>query len=720
MEKKLSVDETDFIEFVAKDRVLVGTIDTNDYGGGLKPSEFVLLNSVTGETIWTVPRGSFGAPQNLLAIYPVILIEGSKETVALNPESGTQIWSRPRAGEKSLLFPTRDLLVVLDQKAQPMTMSAVSVKTGSEAWRTPVENYPADKTTRLDVTIMGDAVLLSGPEVALISASDGKLLWRIPFPATFGPKSEAIPLGNDLYFSDGSSITRSDPVSGKQVWRAVVSDGAFQALTANEHSVFVLLKGSANNPPDSIVALDHNTGKQLWKSDLLDRAASPIFAEETLLYVTTPTNVIAIKATDGSVVFKAEIPSNLQSRRQLPDNLRITSDRIIVARESGVLSVRKSDGKVLYTDQVVGGKGFTYDYSTARFLHRSTAAASRAGKNPNQPNGDSASPDDNYRVAMAQQRAVFQFSQASINNSTTYSMNMIKNSATPAPGQQLSYQQQKFAAKAQLGGAIAVAGIGTAAAVLNALWMERREGSEQAQVGQTIQTHAGSLQEKFYLRPSYEQNQGWSLHVVNLETGEHASILLSLDADETPNAFATHLPAFSTDGLRVVSKGLGPNPERHKTHTFFLSLAHALCVRDDIASPSVLAFDLASLPFTRDSNTLSPATIPVDPEKSKLNDQLLAAAHQNDIEAVRKSLDAGANVNATDAYGNTALMLGAEVSAGFKKENVVKLLLERGADPDIRDPGGMTALEDTNLLPPYTAGKMNTIKVIKKAQKNQQ
>ena len=110
---KLSVTETDFIEFTSKDRVLVGTVDTDDMGEGLQPHEIMMLNSATGEKLWAVPRGSYGSSQTLLAIDPVILIEGSKQTVALNPKNGATLWSRERAGERSLLLPAHNLMVFL-------------------------------------------------------------------------------------------------------------------------------------------------------------------------------------------------------------------------------------------------------------------------------------------------------------------------------------------------------------------------------------------------------------------------------------------------------------------------------------------------------------------------------------------------------------------------------------------------------------------------------
>jgi hypothetical protein len=210
---------------------------------------------------------------------------------------------------------------------------------------------------------------------------------------------------------------------------------------------------------------------------------------------------------------------------------------------------------------------------------------------------------------------------------------------------------------------------------------------------------------------------------VKLETGEYASVPLTSDSDEAPNLYAAHLPAFSTDGTRIVSKGIGPNSELIKMHKgLFLNGLPKVG-----AYPSVLGFDLATLPFTQGLKI--PATSSVDTERTKLNEQLLDAASRNDHDAARQSLDAGANVNAVDAYGNTALMLAAEASVGTRsstsfglgKAELIELLLERGANADLRDPSGLTALEHAtpSMIPPG-AWNPRAIKDIKKAQKKQE
>ena len=66
---------------------------------------------------------------------------------------------------------------------------------------------------------------------------------------------------------------------------------------------------------------------------------------------------------------------------------------------------------------------------------------------------------------------------------------------------------------------------------------------------------------------------------------------------------------------------------------------------------------------------------------------LIDAAKNGDIELVQRLLDRGADVNAQDDYGNTALSNHHSISI-----DIVRLLLDKGADLDIKDRDGNTAL----------------------------
>ncbi len=74
--------------------------------------------------------------------------------------------------------------------------------------------------------------------------------------------------------------------------------------------------------------------------------------------------------------------------------------------------------------------------------------------------------------------------------------------------------------------------------------------------------------------------------------------------------------------------------------------------------------------------------------KGKYNKLLIKATSNNNTDEIKKCLKHGADVNALDEYGNTALM-----TASLKGyEQAVRLLIEAGANVNIRDNNGRSAL----------------------------
>jgi hypothetical protein len=74
--------------------------------------------------------------------------------------------------------------------------------------------------------------------------------------------------------------------------------------------------------------------------------------------------------------------------------------------------------------------------------------------------------------------------------------------------------------------------------------------------------------------------------------------------------------------------------------------------------------------------------------------QLLQAARGGQVETVQKLLAQGVAINTRDDKGNTALIL----AVTYRQPNVVRILLDRGADPALVNNEGMTALRLASLM----------------------
>jgi len=711
----LKAQETDFIKFLSNDRVLVGTVETPGRGWGPEGKDIMLLNAVNGQTVWTSPRKPFGSPQTLLATDPVIVLRGGKKIGGLSPKDGTLIWEHPWPGGGSLPLPDGGPVVLYSQKKEVLSLSALNLKDGAEIWSASVENYPKTKDVALEAKAVAGAVLVVGPEVVAFSDKAGQQLWRKPFPGTFGKAAAVVVLGGeDVYFMDGGSITKCDPATGNTAWRQEFPGAAVRNLSMSGGSVFVLLReGGSEGSSDAIQALERQTGKPLWRCPLADQAQSAMVIEGDRIYVTTPSQLLAVNALQGTNSWMAAIPLSLQGRRLLPDNLRINDDRIVVAREIGVMGVQKQDGKVLYAESIEDGAPFTYDYAQ-HTLDQAFESATPL-KQREKFHAEMAAADANrmlsgeyYHMALEHQQFVYASTQEVFRTGTPKerhdaSMERIFADEGSIIALQTQQNSERVAAAQELGNSIMALGESLAEVLVMAI-REGRISVMNSEISQTYQTHANSLQKDFYIRPRYQQNRGWVLTLVNINTGERGEILLSPDNEPLVQC-APNLPAFALDpsGTRIFAKGLGLDPARYETYEkrAFFKPGGRFFHGDkwSIPYPSVLAFDLASLPSGQKPENRKSVPKPVSPEKKALNDQLIDAAFQNNLKTVKKTLDDGADANAVNGYGQTALMLAAESLPLYGKQDIVATLMDHGADVSIKDPQGWTAIQHFLIMP---------------------
>ena len=143
---------------------------------------------------------------------------------------------------------------------------------------------------------------------------------------------------------------------------------------------------------------------------------------------------------------------------------------------------------------------------------------------------------------------------------------------------------------------------------------------------------------------------------------------------------------------RLYVKGLGAPQDYVEAHKWFnlaasRGLEEALAKRDALAgkmTPAQIATAQERAaswqPATREDEKQS--------EKPLAQDAVVRAAEAGDVDGLQKALAAGADVNARDTEGWTALMYMADQGSIL----LVELLLEAGADPNIQLADGATAL----------------------------
>ena len=107
------------------------------------------------------------------------------------------------------------------------------------------------------------------------------------------------------------------------------------------------------------------------------------------------------------------------------------------------------------------------------------------------------------------------------------------------------------------------------------------------------------------------------------------------------------------------------------------------CAGGDILSKAKVG-DVAGIKQSLDSGT----SIETKYDRSGQT-VLIVAARNNRVEAVKYLCEQGANVNAQDIYGTTAL----HQATFYNFERVVKVLLEYNADKGIKDNKGRTAID---------------------------
>jgi outer membrane protein assembly factor BamB len=715
----ITAQEVDIMEFIGEDNVLVGTIKLKGMGNiwAAKEDELMLYDLNKGIIKWKIPRKSLCDPiQQVLATNSGILIKGISDNyrslvLLLNEETGSVKWQyegESPGTRMSFMHPCNKIIAAYHEKPD-LIVKGFDLSNGQELWKVDIGEFFQREELAFEIRQIENKVTIIGESIARIDPDKGILLWRTSFPE-FNENSLYVTNNeNNLIISCESGIRVMDINDGKIKWEIISSGNKIITTYMNEEKLFVLEQQNSSSGVNYIInRLDLQSGKNIWIHSLKNPVRSSLKQEGNMLYYATGNKLYGLDITNGQIACEAAIPEALQSDKGLYDHLIINKDRILLARETGILAYSTENNELLYAHYIDGSRTFANSFLTHKISSRMSGPAGSDFRM-------AAITDAASNLAVQTSTVNMQMSQMQLDY-ITYQTDQVLSSSTSTSYErsaaiteryvaaQTNYAVARASAHAQL--LVSIANFGMAlqgvAASYRQAWVSASRRLNQIQAEHTYLTHSSSIQKGYYIRPFY--NKGMGLTIVRLEDGKRADIYISQD-NEPLRINGANLPIFliSGDGRYLITKGLGVVNEDIPTYTEMAWPADITFFPDKwkIPYPSIITYNLNDDMFAGKTSTVSELRRSSE-EMSGRDREFLQAVFYPDLDKAKELLKEGANINVIDEYGYNALFYGALLDS----KNTVKFLIKNGCDASLRDAHGWLAWHYsflTHVMPKSTS-----------------
>jgi hypothetical protein len=415
------------------------------------------------------------------------------------------------------------------------------------------------------------------------------------------------------------------------------------------------------------------------------------------IYFTTDKRVVALSAKDGTVIFSAFFPKELQSDRLAPDTIRIAKDTMTVAREIGVAVFSAKTGECSFFERVKGAEAFGSDIAMIRSQEAISAQIKR-GKDRATVNGTFIAGNADAFRSLAVSNYRYASAQYSTIQRTGSSGEVSLAAANKAAARTQQQVAESTAQTLQTINAIQTATMGVINVTMEAF--DEATGTVVKSINEDLErkmSNAASLQllalnGKYYVRPYRTNNVG--LAIINLEDRTRTDILIAPgSALINERQFITQIPlTLDADKGTLAVKVLLPGTLNWSYQTVRDQFGVIYSV-NDVPRHSFARYDLASLTWKPVSNPID-QTAAVD-TRTPQDLALLSAAAAGDVAGVKKALAAGASINAKDDQGRTALIHAARLPSMA----LYKVVVAAKPDPRIVDIEGLGAWDYVNYPP---------------------
>ncbi|MFH1758533.1 MAG: PQQ-binding-like beta-propeller repeat protein [Pseudomonadota bacterium] len=666
-ETLLRADQTDFLELVGADLVLIGEIQLSSALADPSFGDIALYNTKTGHKLWQCSRPDLkGGSYGLLATHPVFLIQGIDPKTAIylgiNPTTGQLRWKQeipqPQVG---LLSRGQDKLFLLSEDSGGYALSAVRTADGSIAWRQPLKKTAKGGFDAFSVWVDDDGLIVAAGGVYRLSKENGSILWSANPPEP-GAKLSLTATPDLTLVWGQKTVSAHDLRTGTLRWGPLSLGENLVNVTAPpsvRNMAFVVNRKTSGASKrivsylSKIIALDLRTGNTVWTFDPKAAVLSNILSHAGGIYFVGGTAFLGGKAlvrlntATGRKEAETAFPMGMRVSSDLPDLLVGRPQAVVAVKEkAGVAAFSTKTGEVLWHQKINLYGSAHFWYSVIR---------------------------DSLSKVDASRGAALQAMERDEKWWSAWTNNLNPTASRGDASERLFQSLLSLSAAVERG--------------LKRAAIEGLVERLQLSLHNNQRLHLRSIQGDYYVRPF--ANQGIGVTLVDLETGKRADFEFS-----APNKGMSHmtmrLPCFALDPStkRLVTTGIGLNPARWEPYVKF---------KWAMPYPSVMGYDLNAVVFRSavwDDRDLPSAAgngkldkvkdliaggAWVDSRDTFGDTGLLRASYKGHLELVKFFLIQGADVNRRneDSYLKTAI----QAAANNGHTAVVKALLEAGADP---------------------------------------
>lgn len=287
---------------------------------------------------------------------------------AFQSASGTLLW-RHDFGSMAGVYAADGNAVYAIVGDSPDTVAAVSAATGALFWQRRIAPNLMG-ITLADGIIYATVNANSSTDGAItaLRASDGTQLWRyisnvdLPSPVTVADGTVYANAYDNQ--RQAPTLLALDAVGGSVLWSAQpgpeYAEPKYAEPTVVDGVAYIATETVADGAVASFVveALHARTGHPIWRFSISkeDELGSPVVADGTV-YVKSDTAIYALRASDGSQLWRSEGPGVGTGRQT--DPLIVSNDALYYSAGLGdVIALRTSDGSTLWQQHITNSVMF--------------------------------------------------------------------------------------------------------------------------------------------------------------------------------------------------------------------------------------------------------------------------------------------------------------------------------------------------------------------------